>query len=165
MAKHKLEENIDSLRTILEEEKKIVSLHKVAKPSLIEKVFEFDYSYLDTLTEQELQKYLGALSQYLIYINKHINQLNIAKGAAEDEYKRLLNMTVLSVDKKVFQTLEERKTEAQKDETVGELKQFVDKYSAQVAVYKNIPESINNLIQTIKKIYDAKIRERFTTND
>ncbi len=164
-AVEELNSKIDALRKVLEEEKKIVSLDKVLKPSIIDEVLGFDYSFLDTMNFRQLEKYLGAMSQYLIFINKHINQVTVAKICAEDEFKRHLNIAVLSINSKEFGTLEERKSEAMKDENLLELKKHVDALNARIAVHKNIPESVSNLIQTIKKTYDARIKEKYIVNE
>lgn len=160
--KEVMDAKLDALRKVLEKEKEIVSLDKVLKPSLVDEVLGYDFSFLDTLSEQKISSYLGALSQYLIFLNKHINQVTVAKICAEEQFKSLLNVTVLTIDSKKFTTLEERKTEALKDEALIELKKYSDDYNARIAVHKNMPESINNLIQTIKKVYDARIKEKFT---
>ncbi len=157
-----LTEKIDSLRKVLEEEKKVTSLDKVLKPSLVDEVLSFDYSYLDSLPLPRLINYMGALSQYLIYINKHINQLTVARDCAENEFKTALSINILYIDKKQFATLEERKAESQKDEVLIELKKITERYDARVAENKNIPESINNLIQTLKKVYDSKVQEGYS---
>lgn len=157
-----LEKQTDELREIVKEEKDKTSIDKITKPSIIEKVLSFDYSNLDSLDKSDLEKHMGALSQYLIFIHTYINQINIAKTCAQDEYKRALNLSILAVEKTKYKTITEKEMEAEQDPEVKELKDHVRKLNARIAVHKNLPDSIEILIQTIKKAYDAKIRERFT---
>ncbi len=160
-----LNSKLDILRKVLEEEKKVICLDKILKPSMAEDVLGFDFSLLDTLDLKTLERYLGVLSQHLIFLNKHINQVTVAKVCAEDEFKRYLNIAILEIDNKKFSTVEERKAEALKNESLLELKKHADTLNSRIIANKNIPESIENLIQTIKKVYDARIKEWSAKNE
>lgn len=149
---------LNALRAVIQEERKSTSLDKITKPSIVEDVLAFDFSHIDSLSNSDLEKYLGALSQYLIYINKYINEISIAAGAVQRRYDYVLNQKILAI-KKGGQTVKEKTMEAESDPDVLELSRMLEKFQARVAMYKNIPDAIEILVQTIKKVYDSRHKE------
>ena len=154
-----LSNTLNGLREIIDKEKKEVALEKIVKPSIIDTVLEFDYSRIDTLPLSVLEKYLGALSQYFIFINRYVNQLSIGANAARTRYEHHLNQKVLEI-KRTGITVKEKIMEAEGDQDIIELRNMVEKFEARVSVYKNIPDAIELMIQTVKKVYDARIKEK-----
>lgn len=149
---------LNNLRTVIAEERKSTSLEKVVKPSIIEEVLGFDYSHIDSLSNPKMEQYLGALSQYYIYISKYINEITIAANTVQRRYDYALNQKILAV-KKSGQTVKEKTMEAEGDGDIHELSNMLEKFQARVAMYKNIPDSIEMMVQTIKKVYDSRMKE------
>lgn len=164
-AVEELNSRLEELRAVVEEEKRATSMDMVLKPSEVDNILKAGFEHLDTLNVSTLEKYLGTFSQHLIYINKYLNQLTVAKICAEEIFKKHLNVHVLSISTKEFGTLEERKSVAMKNDDLIAIKRQVDTLNSRIAANKNIPESLENLIQTIKKVYDARIKEKYAKSE
>lgn len=149
------------LATELLEEENTTILSKVKIPSKIEKILSFQFEELDTLPPPSMESYLGALSQYHIYITKYVNEMHSRVKIAKAIYNRKLNQAIIALDLSTKTTIKEREMQAINSDTelVG-LEDYVNTLEAKYSVYSGIPDTINNLIQTIKKVYDARIRER-----
>ncbi len=155
---------LNTLRNLIQEERKLTALDKVQKPSIVEDVLAFDFSNIDTLSNNNLEKYMGALSQYYIYISKYINEITIAANSVQRRYDFTINQKILSV-KKNGQTVKEKTMEAEGDPAIIELGAMLERFQARVAMYKNIPDSIELMIQSIKKVYDSRQKEgKYDTN-
>ncbi len=158
----RLNAKLKEVREEVSSEHRVISLDKVNKPSLVDEVMGFDYSLLDSLGENILKKYLGALSQHLVFLSRHINHLSAERDCAEEEFKKYQSIAILSIDKNVYKTLEERKAESMKDQSLTELKNVLDSLNTKLTAHKNSPEVITNLIQTIKKALDSKTKEKIS---
>lgn len=155
-----LEKRIEKLKELAETEKNEVLITKVKKPSLLEHVLSYDYSHVDTLNNIEIEQFLGTLSQYLIFLNKYINQLSIAYITASEAYESAVNQEALKF--KDLKTVSERQTQAIKDNIeIQKMKEIVFTYESRLAIHKNSTDTIKELIQTLKKVYDARIKESF----
>ena len=152
---------VAALGVELEEEENTTILSKVRIPSMVEKVLSFQFENLDTLPITDLEKYLGTLSQYHIYINKYVNELYSKVKVSKSVYNRKLNQAVIAISASARATIKEREMQAiNNNPELVELEDYVNTLDAKHTVYSNIPDTIGNLIQTIKKVYDARIRER-----
>lgn len=153
-----LEKKIDRLKEIAEAEKNEVLIVKVKKPSRLEEFLSFDYSQVDTLQGHQLEQYLGGLSQYLIYLNKYINQLTIAYLTSKGFYESALSKESLKY--KDLKTISDRQTQAIADNPeLEKINEVVFTYESRLAIHKNSTDTIRELIQTLKKVYDARIKE------
>lgn len=156
-----LEKKEAELRKILEKEKEILLLEKVRKPDLTEKVMSFQYDHIDALGKLDLEQFLGALSQYHIFMVKYINQLSIAVTLADGVYERLLSLEVFSLPEEFKnKTLAEKVRKASQDTDLEEVEDKLKELQARLALYKNMPETIKNLTDNVKKVYDTKYKEK-----
>lgn len=144
----------------IEEEEIESYLSRVTKPSGAEDALKFQYQELDTLTIQRLEKYLGALSQYLVYITKYINNLSSRRKVANSVYNRKLSHAIFKYSVNAKSMTEKEMIAQQNDPGLYELLDHIESLDAKLALYNNIPDTLENIIQTIKKVYDARTKER-----
>ncbi len=144
----------------LEEEENNLFLNRIKKSDYVEKVLSFQYEELDTLTIQTLGNYLGALSQYAIFIQKHINNFEARRKIAKSTYSRKLNSAIFRYSEKAKSMTEKEMVAQENDVELFDLLDYIEKLDAKLSLYNNIPDTIEGLIQTIKKVYDAKRTER-----
>jgi hypothetical protein len=148
------------------EEEQIKSLLKeVIRPDGAKEALGVQYEHLDSMNRQTLERYIGALSQYLIYLTKYINMLGAKKSVNQSVYNRKLSEGFFrnSEELKLIKTIAEKEIFVKRtDPGLLELQDKIELIEAKLALYKDMPETINNLIQTIKKVYDARIKEFYT---
>ncbi len=152
----------------LDKEQEVSLLKLVERPDGAKDALKFQYEGLDTLMPKTLEKYLGALSQYLIYVTKYVNILSAKKKVATSFYNRKMNEAFfIYADKlKQIKSMSEKEmTVRQEDPNLVELQDHIDGLDAKLALYSGIPDTIEGLIQSIKKVYDSKVRERLATNE
>lgn len=138
-------------------------LNLIKRPDGAREALAFQYENLDVLTPQTLEKYMGALSQYLIWITKYINELKSKRNKAESVYKKKLEEGFFkySAELKQIKSMTEKEMIVKfHDQELVELQNHIDKMDASLTQYYNIPDTTNNLIQSIKKTYDSRIKER-----
>lgn len=140
-----------------------VSFQNVKKPSKIEEILNFDFSDLDTLAIRDLEKFIGALSQYNVFYTRYVNIVTIYYIIAKEFYEKAVNQAAVGIDGK---TVKERIVKAEKaNEEIQYLKSEVQRQEHRLAFHKNVPETIKEMIQTCKKVYDARRNEgRDTTH-
>lgn len=159
----------EKLLTIeLGKEQEASFLGLVKRPDGAKEALEFQYEGLDTLSSKTLEKYLGALSQYLIFVTKYVNILSARKKIANSVFNRKLNAGYYlhSQEIKNLKSITEKEIYVkQADPDLIELEDYLGNMDAKMAIYSNIPDTINGLIQSIKKIYDARIRETLIQNN
>lgn len=134
----------------------------IKKPDGVKNALEYQYDTIDVLSTKTLEQYLGALSQYLVYINKYINILVSQKKTAVSFMSRKMSyaMYINGDSLKSLKSISEKEGFVkQKDPELLEVEEYIDTLDAKIALYNNIPDSVSNLIQTIKKIYDNRMRE------
>ncbi len=158
---------------VIEEEKKLVSaiedeearsfLNLVKRPDGAKEALSFQYENLDTLTPEKLEKYMGALSQYLIWITKYLNTLKSKRHLANSYYNKKLSegFFKFSEDLKQIKSMTEKEMYVKhNDLELEDLFWHIEKTDAVLSQYADSPDTINNLIQSIKKTYDSRIKER-----
>ncbi len=156
-----LERGKERIREIVVKEKSVLSLDKIDRPSRVEEVLKFDFSKIDTLTPRELEQFMGMLSQQLVYANKYINQLAISVSHTKKFFNNAIDIESLKEDGKTG-----REREVKAKIRVAELREIEDKLLAEetrLAVYDNTIEQLTQHLQTLKKVYDARIKEGATT--
>lgn len=152
-----LERGKDRIREIVAKEKSVLSLDKVDRPSRVEEVLKFDFSKIDTLTPRELEQFMGMLSQQLVYATKYVNQLRIGVTHTKKFFNNVLDIESLKEDGKTG-----REREVKAKIRVVELRDIEDKLleeETRLAVYDNTIEQLTQHLQTLKKVYDARIKE------
>lgn len=152
----------------LEKDQNDTFLRSVRRPDGAKEALEFQYENIDTLSTSTLEKYLGALSQYLIFVTKYVNILSAKKKVASSLYTRNLNkgFFINSEELKNVKSITEKEMIVKhKDESLLELQEHIDKIDAKLALYSNIPDTISSLIQSIKKVYDARNKETQIQNN
>ena len=154
-----LEAKEATLMSSLNDEENRSLLNKIKLPTKAEDILAHQYEDLDSLSIQDLVLYLGVLSQYHAYITVYVNALNGRRKLAKSFLERKLNTSMFkySAEMNGKPTLKEKESFAkQKDADLLELEEYVDTIDAKFSVYENVPDTISNLIQTLKKVYDAK---------
>lgn len=147
----------------LEKEQESSFLKLVKRPDGAKEALEFQYEQLDSLNPKTLERYLGALSQYLIYVTKYVNILNSKRKLTYSTLSRKINegLFLHSQELKALKSMTEKEIFVkQSDKDLAELEDYLDSMDAKLAVYSNIPDTIEGLINTIKKVYDSKKIER-----
>lgn len=152
-----LEAAKDRARAVVAKEKSVLSMDKIEKPSQIEKLLAFDFSMMDTLTAKELEQFMGMLSQHLVYANKYVNQLSIIVSVIKKFYNNVIDIEALKEDGK---TAKEREVKAKLRVTeIPLLEEELLKEETRLAVYSNTIEQMTQHLQTLKKVYDARLKE------
>lgn len=162
--KEEVDIKINNLKKTLEEEQLASMLSLIKRPDGAKEALEFQYEELDSLSIKTLQKYLGALSQYLIYVTKYVNTLESKKKIASSFYNRKISEGYFkySDELKNIKSVSEKEIYIKhEDKELNELLDSIENLEAKLVLYSNIPDTINNLIQTLKKVYDARIKESF----
>lgn len=151
-----LESDRKKIREALMAEEAIVPLKGIKMPGLIEEISSFDYSNLDTLSPAKLESYMGALSQYLIFLQKHVNQLKIGYDSATRTYQEAIQEESLKKDGK---TMKEKEARASVMEEIRQAALEVQISKARLDKYEKVPDHFKELLQSIKKVYSARISE------
>lgn len=152
----------ERIRAVVTKEKAVLHLDKITKPSKIEELFNFDFSHIDQLADNELERYVGCLSQHLIYANKYVNQLRIVVSMTKKFLNNVLDIEALTEDGK---TAKERETKARlRVADIGIIEREALEEETRLAVYDNTIEQLTQHLQTLKKVYDARIKEKSSTN-
>lgn len=152
----------DRIRTIIVKEKSVLGLDRVVKPSKINDLLEFDFSHIDNLADNELEQFMGILSQHLVYANKYVNQLRIVVSVTKRFLNNVIDMESIKEDGK---TAKERETKARIRVTdIADIEREALEEETRLAVYDNTIEQLTQHLQTLKKVYDARIKEKSATH-
>ena len=89
-----------------------VSFENVAKPSKIKEILEFDFSDLDTLSIRDIEKYIGALTQYNVFYTRYVNIITMYYIIAKEFYDKTVNQASIDIEGK---TVKERIVKAEKE--------------------------------------------------
>lgn len=144
-------------REIVAKEKSVLSLDKIDRPSQIDRLLTFDFSNMDTLTAKELEQFIGMLSQHLVYANKYVNQLSIVVSVIKKFYNNVLDIEALKEDGK---SVKEREIKARvRVADIPRIEEELLKEETRLAVYSNTIDQMTQHLQTLKKVYDARIKE------
>ncbi len=126
---------------------------KIIRPTLVDEAISFDYSDLDTLPKETLEKYMGALSQYLIFLNRYVNILDVKHKLLKGLFDSYLDRKALEYEGKSDKE-RERKAKLANPE-FGEAERIVFERQALLKLNERETDQIAELIKTIKKVYDV----------
>ena len=146
----------------LEQEETNLFLNLVKRSDFVKEVLAFQYEELDTLTLSRMEKFLGALNQYSIYVAKYINNFEARRKVAKAVYDRKLSIAIFKYSEKAKSMTEKEMVAQENDKELFDILDHIQEIEAKLALYNNIPDKLESLIQTIKKVYDAKRTERIT---
>lgn len=155
--KEELQEKYKEAEDLYKKEGINISFSIVKKPDKIQEILNFDFSDIDTLSIKDMEKYIGALTQYNIFITRYVNVLTIFYIIAKEFYEKAVNKEAVTKEGK---TIKERVVKAESEnEEIQYLKSEMQRQEKRLAFHKNVPETIKEMIQSVKKVYDARRNE------
>lgn len=140
---------------------KMSGLDLITKPAedALKKALELYDVGAEKLTMQDLDVMILALSNYLIYINLEIGKLTANANYLEDALTK--QCTPLSSNYTARHFAERRAIALQKNPSLKEIDEQLIREKFKLDTIKPVADAIRTKVDSLRRVYDRKARERF----